>query len=104
MEKCIRKAIGGPTLEKRVWGEAVELLKHPEALLGEMKRRGEAQEETEASIQEAIDRASKRLQANENAEMELVALRIRSGLSDGIYEKQKGLQIVIEEPEAGATE
>ena len=60
-------------------------------MLGELSHRASVQEQTEESITEALSRAERRLQANENAEMELVSLRIRGDLADDIFQRQKAL-------------
>ena len=91
IDPCARKSVGGPTIEREVWDRAVDLLTNPEVILGELDRRREAQAETETSIAESLARAEKRLAANEQAEMELVSLRIRGDVSDSVYERQKSL-------------
>ena len=89
--KCVRRSMGGRGIEAQVWSRASELLSNPETVLGELSRRASVQEQTEASITEALSRAERRLQASENAEMELVSLRIRGDVADDIFHRQKAL-------------
>ena len=91
IKKCKRKWMGGPTLEREVWDRVVTLLTSPDAILGEIKRQRQTKEQTEASISEALERTNQRIAAREQAEMELVSLRIRGGLSDSIYQRQRSL-------------
>ena len=90
-ERCVRQSIGGPTLENEVWIRARDLLSHPETVLGELNRRAEAKQRTEASVADALARNVKRSRANEGAEMELVALRIRGDVTEDVFQRQKAL-------------
>ena len=91
VQKCARQTMGGPTLDRQVWDQVLQLLSRPELILGELDRRRESKEETENSISDAIARANTRLQDNEKAEAELVTLRIRDDLRDVIYQRQMSL-------------
>ena len=90
-ENCTRKTIWGPSWDKEVWNAAVSLLTNPDIILGEMERRQQAQLETEASVEAELEHLARRTQNSDNAEMELVSLKVRGDITDTVFHRQKKL-------------
>ena len=89
--QCSRAYINGADLERTVWERAKELLTHPELILGEVERRKQAKEETEANLQEALQATLKRLTRIDGEEMELSGMRMRKEVRDDIFARQTAL-------------
>ena len=74
-----------------MWNAAVSLLTNPDIILGELERRQQAQLETEASVEAELEHLARRTQNSDNAEMELVSLKVRGDITDTVFHRQKKL-------------
>lgn len=91
LDPCVRRSIGGAKLEETIWNKAVELLTDPERVLNELEAGQQSHADLHAQVTDALARVEKRVNQADDKEMRLVSIKLNSGISETIFERQMAL-------------